>query len=98
MIESSLIDDFMIKKYLDKENPDVLVLGCTHYPLLKARFKKYLSHDAIIVDMGKVLVNKLNLTSNSKQKINLYFTKVDDILKNNINNILTYSYSLYEIK
>lgn len=96
MIESYSIDDLVIKKYLDNENPDILVLGCTHYPILIDRFKKYLSDNTIIVDMGKVLAEKLVLINDSKQEIILYFSKIDDSIKKNIDNILPCSYSLYE--
>lgn len=98
MIENDEIDTLVIKKYLSNyENIDALVLGCTHYPLLKDELKKYLSDDVLIIDMGKILINNLKLKNNSKQDIKLYFTKIDDTLINNINKIIKCEYSLNKI-
>lgn len=99
MIEESKIDSLIIKNYLLKyKNIDCLVLGCTHYPLLIPEFKKYLTKNIKIIDMGKILVNDLNLSNNSKLEINLYFTKLDNNIKNNISNIIKNKYNLYEFK
>lgn len=97
MIENFQIDINIIKNYLTDKEYDVLVLGCTHYPLLIPEFKKYLKTNILIVDMGKVLVNDLKLTNNSKSEINLFFTKIDDNLIRNINNIIKYEYSIEEV-
>lgn len=98
MIESSKIDDLVIKKYFDNiNNIDSLVLGCTHYPILIDYFKKYLDNYVEIINMGKILVNNINLSNDSNQEIKLYFSKIDDVLVNNINNILDISYTLEEI-
>lgn len=98
MIESSKIDSLIIKKYLDiYKNIDSLVLGCTHYPLLVDEFKKYLDEDTKIIDMGLILVENLKLKNTDNKEINLYFTKIDDVLRKNIENILNTSYTLFEI-
>ena len=97
MIENNNIDENIIKNYFkDYQNIDYLILGCTHYPLLIPYFNKYLKNTKII-DMGKVLVNYINLSNNSHNKISLYFTKIDNNLKSNINKIIMMNYSLYEI-
>lgn len=98
MIESFGIDTNIIKQYcMGKSDYDALVLGCTHYPILIPEFKKYFSHDILLVDMGKCLVNSLNITNNSELCVNLYFTKIDDNLKKNINNIIKCNYTLEEV-
>ena len=98
MIENSKIDSLVIKKYFDNvKDFDSLVLGCTHYPILIEEFKKYLNSDIEIIDMGKVLVNNIILNNNLNPEIKLYFSKIDDVLVNNINNILDISYTLEEI-
>lgn len=62
-------------KNLIKNNIDTLVLGCTHYPLLKNSIKKVLGEKINIIDpafetalsMKKFLIeNNLNNTSNNK--------------------------------
>lgn len=99
MIENSKIDTIVIKNYLiNFQEIDCLVLGCTHYPILKNEFKKYLNDKVILLDMGKVLVDNLKLKNDSKQVVNLFFTKVDSTLKNNISSILKCNYTLNEIE
>ncbi len=47
---------------LDHSNPiDTLVLGCTHYPLIKSVFQSYLSPAVNIVDNGAGVANQLAL-------------------------------------
>ena len=97
MIENNKIDEFIIYNYLkDYQDIDILILGCTHYPLLIPYFNKYLTKTRII-DMGKVLIKNINLSNNSINKIDLYFTKIDDNLKTNINKIIIMNYTIYEI-
>lgn len=97
MIENNNIDEKIIKNYLEyKLDIDYLILGCTHYPLLIPYFNKYLKNTQII-DMGKILVNYINLSNNSNNKIDLYFTKIDNTLKNNINKIIIMNYNLNKI-
>jgi len=50
-------------KPLIKENIDTLILGCTHYPLLKPILKKILPKDVVIIDSAeetsKLVANRL---------------------------------------
>lgn len=95
MIESFKIDTNIIKNYVNLiKNTEVLVLGCTHYPLLETEIKKYLTKDILIINMGVVLVSSTELKNNSLPSVNLYFTKIDDSLKKNIDLILTCDYKL----
>ena len=99
MIENNKIKSKIIKKYL-KDYKDIsgLVLGCTHYPLLIKEFKRNLNKKVKIIDMGKVLVDGLNISNDSKYSLELYFTKIDDKLKSNIKRIIKRKYSLFYIK
>ena len=99
MIESNNINETIIKKYLkDYQNIDALVLGCTHYPLLIPYFKKYLNNKIEFINMGKILLDTLSLSNNSKYSLSLYFTKIDDLLINNINKIISNDYNIINIK
>lgn len=98
MIENSCIDTNVVKSYcMEKFGFEALILGCTHYPLLIPEFRKYLSKDTKIIDMGKCLVDSLDITTTNNLEVNLFFTKIDDNLKKNINKIISCSYSLNEI-
>ena len=82
LIESNKIDTLefnqVLNKYLEKfKNIEVLVLGCTHYPLFKNKVKFK------TIDMGEILVNNLKLTNNSKFNLIMYFSLLNnDIIKN----------------
>lgn len=62
------ITDLIIDKYLNffKKNPiDALILGCTHYPLLKTAIAKYLGPSVQLLDSAeccaKLIAQKCNL-------------------------------------
>lgn len=96
MIENNLYkDNLEIRDILDDfKNTECLILGCTHYPLLKNEISKYL--DIPLIDMGVCLSNQLDLKDNDELKIDLYFSSINNELKNNVKNILKKKYSLYE--
>ena len=85
-----------LKEYLNNIPFDAnLVLGCTHYPILTNEINK-LRPDLKLINMGKILSDKLNLKSN-ELKIRLYFSKVDHNLITNIDKIIDKDYQLEEI-
>lgn len=56
--------DFFVKKYLDelfaKNNKiDTVILGCTHYPLLINKIKKYTPTGVTILSQGKIVAGSL---------------------------------------
>lgn len=100
LIEKSKSDTLVcheiLENYLsDFEENMPLVLGCTHYPLLKEQILKIKKLN--LIDMGVVLAHHINLGSNDKLEIELYFSKVDQNLENNVSHILA-DYKLHEKK
>jgi len=63
LVESGWVDNeitYMVaKKYLSGDNSDVVILGCTHYPLLKGVIQDVLPN-AELVDSGEALVESLS--------------------------------------
>ena len=60
LIEEGWLDDpvtdLIVRRYLEKllrEDVDVIVLGCTHYPLLKSAIQKFVGPDIALVDSAK---------------------------------------------
>lgn len=56
--------DYFVKKYIDEileKDPviDTLILGCTHYPLLLPKIKKYLPRNINIVSQGAIVATSL---------------------------------------
>lgn len=49
-----------VKSLLHKDaNIDTIILGCTHYPLLADKIRKYLSADINIIEQGNIVGNSL---------------------------------------
>lgn len=56
--------DYFIKKYIDlvlakEERTDTLILGCTHYPLLRKKINEYLPNTIKIVEQGSYVAASL---------------------------------------
>ncbi len=61
--ENHEVTKFTIKEYLTsllKNNIDTLVLGCTHYPILKASIQQFIGDDITLVDSAEAVTDKLN--------------------------------------
>ena len=87
LIENNKLDDLdkYLNEYLkDIKNSDLIVLGCTHYPIIKDRFKNYLGNKKIL-DMAECISIK---EKNTKNKVDLYFSKLDSNVIKNIDLIL----------
>ncbi len=76
--------DDILHDYLDKYNGkiDALVLGCTHYPIIKDRIKKVLDVD--ILDMSEFVT----IENSNNSNLEIYFSKIDEIIINNTCKIL----------
>ena len=82
-----------------KNKADCLILGCTHYPLLNDVITKYL--DIPLINMGICLLKELSLLNkniDNELKIDLYFSLLNNTIKNNINNIIKENKNIVELK
>lgn len=70
---------------------DILVLGCTHYPLLKEVIDKM---GIKTLDMGEVLSNTLEISNDGNGKCELYFSLISVNLIESINKIIK-DYKIY---
>lgn len=66
LVEEGVVNDaiteMVIERYLGsmkKDKVDTIILGCTHYPVLKPDLKKVLGKDVQLVESGKVLSEQL---------------------------------------
>ena len=75
-------------------NYDLLVLGCTHYPILKDLIEENIHVKTL--DMGEILINNINLTNDGNYKCELYFSLLSDNLVMSVNKILGNNYEIYE--
>jgi len=90
LIETNNIDkidnaiDTYLKEYKDKF--DVLVLGCTHYPIIKDKLGKYFDHKIDLLDMSYPLLDKIKEDNTSD--ISIYYSKLNNTIINNTKKIL----------
>jgi len=87
-LTSGEITDGIVKKYIKPllaKNIDTLVLGCTHYPLLKNVLENAVGKTIELVDSANTIacevireLKEKNLLSNSKKKDNLSFYASDN--------------------
>lgn len=80
--------DSSIDKYLKpyKDKIDVLVLGCTHYPIIKEHIQNYFNNNIELFDMSKPLLKKLS--NDTTSSIAIYYSKLNETLLNNTRSIL----------
>ncbi len=74
----------VVEKYLKslkKKEIEILVLGCTHYPLIENEIRKIVGEKVILINPGKEVVlnlkkflEKNNLINKDKRKIDYYVT------------------------
>ena len=69
----------------DLKDRDIIVLGCTHYPIIKDKISDYLGNNIKLLDMAECISD---ITNEGEASIELYFSKIDDKLINNVNSIL----------
>ena len=71
----------ILHEYLDRYRDiiDVLVLGCTHYPIIKKDIHNVIGDDVVIIDMSKLIT----LSNNGKRDVKIYFSKINDIIIDN---------------
>lgn len=93
----SLLEE-TIDTYLSpyKNKLDALVLGCTHYPIIKDKLSAYFENRVDILDMSDYLLK--NLTDGTSSKITIYFSKLTEQIKENTKRVLELdTVAIYEI-
>ena len=75
----------LVKKYVSDIKGDVLLLGCTHYPIVKNVIKKY--YKGVIMGLDDFIF--LNISNDGSFKLKIYFSLISDNLLENIKKILS---------
>lgn len=77
--------DIALTEYLAKYNNklDILVLGCTHYPIIKDKIRNILNN-TVLLDMSEII----NIDNDGNGNIQIYFSKLSDNTINNTKRIL----------
>lgn len=71
---------------LKDSNLEVIILGCTHYPLLQDKIESYLGISSIV--MGKCVSALIDLPNNDQESIEIYLSKYLPNIESKINEIL----------
>ena len=78
--------DYYIELYLkDLKDRELIVLGCTHYPIIKDRISKYLGENIKLLDMGECLPQ---IENRGNGTVELHFSYMNESTENIISNIL----------
>lgn len=92
--KQQLVDKY-IKRYKDK-NIDLLILGCTHYPILKKEFKKSIGLNTYVFDpaenVGKMAyeyLKEIDLLGDNINKTDLIVTKDKERFEKNVKKIFS---------
>lgn len=90
IIEQNRIEDLdsALDEYIkDTSNIDSLILGCTHYGIIKEDIKRKIGKDIDIIDLGEILASKIEL-NDSVHSIDLHFSKMTNELEENVKKIM----------
>lgn len=90
MIESGNYNeiDNILDEYLKGiEGIDSIVLGCTHYPIIKKYIQEKVGNDIDLIDIGEVLAKSIEI-KDSIRKVDLFFSKRTEHLDENVKEIL----------
>lgn len=88
LIENNNLNE--LEKYIDiylndLKDRDLIVLGCTHFPIIKDKISDYLGNNIKLLDMSECIED---INNNGTSKVELYFSKLDDKILRNIKNII----------
>ncbi len=67
-ISNSIIQAYLSNEILNKIN--ALILGCTHYPIIKNQINKYFNFEVEILDSSKIVADKLKFLLQVEELIN----------------------------
>lgn len=95
------IIDFYLASMKKEEDIDTMILGCTHYPLLRSRIKEYMGEKIHLVNPAyetamdlKALLEEMNMTNNTQEEghgsYSFYVSDAADKFKQFANSILPY--------
>lgn len=88
------IDNYFDIYLNDLKDMDLIVLGCTHYPIIEDKLNSYFNNNIKLLNMAEC-INKIENNGNSK--VDLYFSKLDDKIINNVKSIIKNRYDSINI-
>lgn len=91
LLEQGKKEEIDVTEYLSfiHGNVEAIILGCTHYPLLKDKMQQVLSQVSYI-DMGESVSDMIH-PNDGLSGIEIYYSKIDPILLRNTESIIPYN-------
>ncbi len=92
---SGAILDATIEHYLSAcKQPDAIILGCTHFPLIKDQISRYFNNKSLIIHSGEAISMQLleefgEIDKNLKTEIKLFASQNPEALKQTAKDWLT---------
>ena len=59
IFEGKLLEAMMEHYFLDIEEPQAIILGCTHFPLIAKELKRYFHNEPLLIHSGEAIVEYL---------------------------------------
>lgn len=84
LIEEGFLNSDILKKTIEfylkdikEKNIDSLILGCTHYPIIKNELQEFMG-DINIISSSEALAKELNIEDKGNSKLELYFSDLSN--------------------
>ena len=84
-------------KFANDKKIENIILGCTHYPIIKETIEKNLTYKANIIDPAKVLARDIVFEEDENLNIEIYMTDVNEISQNMTNKIMRKNIEIKEL-
>lgn len=84
----SYLDDALNEYLVSKDIVDSIILGCTHYPIIREEIENKVNN-VDIIDIGEVLAQNIDI-KDSFQNIELFFTKDIDSIRKNVKKVFNF--------
>ena len=101
LIEDGVISgkklDESLEEYLkiaNKNHIPNIILGCTHYPIIKNEIERNLAYKANIINPAVNISSKLNFKEDDETSVNIFMSEVNEKNKQIIDKILACDYKL----
>lgn len=93
--------ELALKAYLKDANENKIenvILGCTHYPIIKNQIKENLTYAANIIDPADYLCDHLSFKEDDCSQVHIYMTNINPITQNMANAIMGKDVEIKEAK
>ena len=84
-------------KFANDKKIENIILGCTHYPIIKEAIEKNLTYKANIIDPAKVLARDIVFEEDENLNIEIYMTDVNEISQKMTNKIMGKNIEIKEL-